>query len=285
MGWLNTLLDVGIIGMQVSQASKLDALKQQHADAAVIQAVVQALRSEIFNIKKAAEKALQLEAVDLPSAATAMLLVKHRYDEMGVSPDIFPEIADKEYASQTQNLVYGESQRLLTQLEPAVAQHVLADTDAIIQLPRYEYFLDHYDDVQTYRQAQSEVKRLSTLNNGCVMVILFFVAFWAVASVCIAFAAIAQSEIVGSLSCIGAIAILVGLVVAYLRYSESSTYSQAKTTIQKLEKKGINFDLYGELEHEFGNDVSAVRAMRDVAEARVGDIESRGNAFGAQLTG
>jgi hypothetical protein len=49
MGWLNTFVNVASAGANLAQLSKLEALKQQGADAAMIQAVLQALRNQLVD--------------------------------------------------------------------------------------------------------------------------------------------------------------------------------------------------------------------------------------------
>ena len=69
MGWLDIAFDAAMLGTQISQRNKLQQLQQQHADAAVIQAVVLVLRQEIFKFKQTGEEIVAVAATDIHAAA------------------------------------------------------------------------------------------------------------------------------------------------------------------------------------------------------------------------
>lgn len=281
MGWLNTLLDVGILSVQVSQSAKLEEMKRQGSNAEAIQALLHVMRNEVFSYKQAAQKALALEPADERAAATAMLLIERQYDDLGLTPELFPDFVDKEKVAETESLIVENSARLLAQLDPATAQAVRGDVDAVLQLPKYEFYIDHYEDVANYRAAKAEVNRLGTKNSGCLQVIGFFILLGFVPMIC------------GSVGLVfnegfALFGILVGVVLtfvlAYLyttRVAESKTYSAARRAVRNFEKKGVDMQLYAQVEKELGRDLTDVRRRRDAAAARVAGIEDTSNLLGA----
>ena len=119
MGWLDIAFDAAMLSTQISQRNKLQQLQQQHAEAAVIQAVVLALRQEIFKFKQTAEEIVALAATYPKQAAGALEILQRRFQQAGLTPDLFPELGDKEYVAATTRYLREQCQRLLAQLPPA----------------------------------------------------------------------------------------------------------------------------------------------------------------------
>ena len=96
MGWFNTMLNVATAASSAYSASQLHAMRKQQAEAALIQAVLAHLREQIFRLKQMAESALSLEAESPKLAAGALSVVELHLHNSGITPDLFPDLADKE---------------------------------------------------------------------------------------------------------------------------------------------------------------------------------------------
>src|SRR5262249_24889668 len=119
MGWLDIAFDAAMLSTQISQRNKLQQLQAQHAEAAMIQAVVQVLRQEIFKFKQTGEEIVAVATTYPKQAAGALEILCQRFQQAGLVPDLFPELGDKEYVATTTRYLRDQRQRLFMQLAPA----------------------------------------------------------------------------------------------------------------------------------------------------------------------
>lgn len=174
MSWVNTMLDIGIIGMQASQKNKLEQLQRQNAEAALIEALLRALRDEIFRYKQAADEVLKLESNDPKSAAAGMKILFLQLQDFGLTPDMFPDISDKEYVATTTKSIRDNAKRLEGSLSTEDQAEVDTVVDAAMNLPGYNYYIQHHEVVNVYRQSLPIYDELKTRNNGCVAISVIF---------------------------------------------------------------------------------------------------------------
>jgi hypothetical protein len=285
MSWVNTLLDVGIIGLQMNQRSQLQQLQKQNADSAALQMIVQALREEIFKYKQATDGILALEAKDPKVAAGAMRLLEVRLDEFGLTPEMFPDLADKEYVASTTKLIHQNSHRMVSTL-PEEDQKEIEDiaTDALMQ-PRYAYYIENYNTVKKYREADKVVEELSSYNNTCLMNLVPFVLIFLIPFLCAwPFSLIFKSG--------GAIlfSMFVGVIIAFggwtyykKNIAHNSEYKTAKKTVKEL-KNAVDYDLFAEVESELGTDYKHVTEMNEHAQSRMKNFFNESD-FGNLVTG
>jgi tetratricopeptide (TPR) repeat protein len=181
MGWLNTVLDIGIVSMQANHAHKLRKLQQQQADEAVMRAVIEALRNEYFKMRQAAEKILGIEGQNPKMAALAMKSLALKVREFDISPEAFPEISDKEYVAATINLIQDNTERMLNQYSEEEQRSLNEAANSAKKMAKYEYYLNNYDKVEELREANEIYNRHKVFNKGCLAFIIgyFGLAFFA----------------------------------------------------------------------------------------------------------
>jgi hypothetical protein len=275
MGWLNTLLDVGIIGLQMNQSRKLDQMRQGQANAAAVQAIVQMLRDMIFKFNQAAQEISAADDASPKIRAGAMLLLKHRLEELELAPEMFPELADKDYLASTSRLIRQKSRELLEVLPDRERQEAQASVKAAMRLPESDYYLKHYQLVEEYRAALPVYKRLSTSNNpivyilaaggvgmvACVMLpLLFALPGTAIGSEGLAF--------LGTLAGMAlAVVAMMGVVALLSRSAQRKRFLTAKAAIGRIEQAEIDLQYYETLEKELGGNYNQilVRHQKDQA--------------------
>jgi len=267
MSWMNTLLDIGIMGMQANQSQKLHQLQQQQAGAAAVQALIQALRDEIFKYKQAADEVLAMEVSDPKAAVVAMRILYIKLQEFGVTPDIFPELSDKEYAASTIKLIQGNSERLMADFPEEEQSEIEQIASAVLNLPKYKYYIENFDNAQKYRNALANYKKYKTLNSGCLS---WFVGYWVLSIIgAISFGAgmgIAtvfsggqeMSDGAAVFGVIMGMLIFIGGVILYNRKGRrAKEYKEARNIVEQHKGK-LDLTEFAALENQFGCDYQNV---------------------------
>lgn len=269
MSWLNTLLDVGIISMQLSQRSKLEQLQQGQAAETLVRVVIQALREEIFKYRQAAEEILVLERKDPKVAAAAMKILFLRLKNLRLSADLFPEISDKEYFAATNRLIRENSTRLIRRLVPAEQKEVnrvAAVADALSDLT---YYLEKYQDAQKYRQALLTIERLKTLNHGCVTISLVLTLMFVLFA--LPFMLNIEGQGTGILCLTNPIIGGIVLFIYYNQIARSKDYRAAKKVVSKLEGE-VDLERFADLDKRFGHSYQRALNLKKQAQSILRDF-------------
>jgi hypothetical protein len=271
MSWLNTLLDVASFGVQMSQAQKLSQLQSQHADGAMIQAVVQALRGEIFKYKQAAEEVLALEQSDPKATAAVLDILSHRLQAAGIKPELFPELGDKEYVVSTQRLLRDNRNRLMAQLSPVDQTQVEEAAALVLKLPKYQYYLDHYDQMAEYRAIYPTYADLKQRNTKLPM---WSVRLLGLMIFCGAFlfsfaTGLAGFEVLSMTSCLGGVGLALGSIFWARHRTRPAEYEQKKRALEKIQQT-VDVQQFFAIEQEVGTDPDSVR-QRYQADQRLID--------------
>jgi len=268
MGWFNTMLNVATAASSAYSASQLHAMRQQQAEAALIQAVLAHLREQIFQLKQMAESALSLEAESPKLAAGALSVVELHLHSSGITPDLFPDLGDKEYAMQTVRLVANHKRRLLAQLTPAEQAEVQQLVAVAQRLPDYNYYLENYNDSRRLAEATDTVTRYASRNGCLAQMGLLTYGFVGIPTIMILFANLLSG---GNWSSDwSGVGLLLGLGVGiagliYLaRGMHAGEYRQAKKVVDELKDK-VDLARFTALDNELGGPVHA-RQLQQEAE-------------------
>jgi hypothetical protein len=263
MGWLNTLLDVGILAGQWSSMNKLETLKQQGAEAAMVQAVLRELRNQIFNYKQSAEEIVGAEVQNPKRAAGAMKLLGLQLKESGITPELFIDLSDKEYVAATTRFIRDNGNRMLGSLPVDQQAEVNAFAAAAIRLPDYDYYLSNYDDGYRYRAALPDAQKYGIAQNGCIALLVGYIGIAVFG---------AAGAAVGAVLRMGDIGFILGLVgwFVFMR-TYTATRKQraaAKKTVDALQNK-IDLDRFNAIDAEFNGDRERVANVRQQARLLV----------------
>ncbi len=258
MGWLNNLLDVASLGVELSQLGKLEELRKQGAAGAMVQAVLQQLRNQIFNYKQAAQTILDAENKETKVAAGAMRVLEMRLEESGISPDLFPDLNDKEYVAATYKFIRDNSARMRGQLAPENLNELDSMASAAYHLPGYSYYVSNYTDYANYKQAMLTKEKLGYLSGPLSGCLLFFAAMFVIA----VFFTIFQN-MTGLF--VGAVVAAAGIIWGGRYFRQSR---EAKKTVKDLDEK-LDIELYTKLDADFRGDLRRATILQNEAETRI----------------
>lgn len=274
MSWVNTLLDIGILSMQVNQKQKLEQLQSRQIEAAMMQTVVQALREYIFKFKQAAEEIVRAENQNPLVAAGAIRILEARLLDFGIAPEMFPDLSDKEYVASTIRLIRDNSNRM-TKALPVSDQEVISQVvEASLHLPEYNYYVDTYQKVQKYQEAKKSYKSLEALNSGCLMTVVWLFLFGFTAFFCSSVAAIVGGIIsdglvglFGIIGFLGSVALLVFAISQFrTKFMRPDEFKQAHKVVKDFENQ-VDLKQFQEIEKKLGTDLTKVQGMQEKAEA------------------
>lgn len=247
MGALDTLLTVVNIGATAANYGRLQELQQQQGQTQAIAMLVQLARDMLFNFKQAADDALANESVNPKLSAAKLQMLVLGLSEMGITPQMFPDLADKEYAATTQKYITANYERIMDQLPAEDQKEVEEAVQAVQQHADAEYYLEHWDSVEDYRQAKPLYDELSG-RHGCLKTIgigmLFYLGLGLVA---LAGAGSGSEAIV----ILAFIVWVVGLIFV-IRWRRGKEYKEAKKTIDTFESGGVDLEKYVAAETRLG---------------------------------
>lgn len=173
MKW-SDILDVGLgvanLAVNVDNASKLQSLQMQNAALSLIQVVIKQLRDQIFNYKQTAETILENESRMPLASAGAMKILEERLQASNITPELFQELSDKEYAASTIKLIRENSNRMFNQLSDTERAKVLEVTSATSRLRDYNFYIENYESAKKLQQATKTVNVYQGRNGSLAMI-------------------------------------------------------------------------------------------------------------------
>lgn len=267
MGWLNTALNAASLGADLYNASQLSTLRQQGADAALIQAFIRHLRDQIFQFKQAADSALAMEAQSPLTAAGAISIVADRLHDSGVTPELFPELGDKEYAAQAIRLIEENHRRLLALLSPPEQNEVARVVEVADRLLDYNYYLENYNDGRRLADAENAVTQYAG-RNGCLVQMGLLSYVFIGLPVCIVFfmdlftGGSRSSSAAWDTGFIVGIGVWVAGLVMIKRWQNTKSYKRAKKVVDEL-KDEIDLPRFLALENELGDPARAQQLQQE----------------------
>lgn len=277
MGWLDTLLSAASAGAGLYNATQLAAMRQQGANAALVQAIVKHLKDQIFQIKQAADWALSLEEKSAKIAAGALSLVEARLNDIGITPELFTELSDKEYAMTTIRLIGDNRRRLFAQLSADEQGEIARVVAAVDRLPDYNYYLENHGEIARFQDAAPTVTKYED-RNGCLVkvgvpVLYFLVGgptivggFYTILEVFAgSFTGSQWTYAVGAAGCVGTLigfGLWIAGLVVFVRWLHAMEYDRAKKVTDEVKKK-VDISRLLTLHLEFGDDVHAQQLQQE----------------------
>ncbi|MBN1923097.1 MAG: hypothetical protein JW892_17765 [Anaerolineae bacterium] len=235
MDWLNTLIDVTTLAITANNAVQLSDMKRQGAAATTMQAIVSALRNDIFKFKSTAETILELEMTRPVIAAAAMKLLEERLGDSRITPDLFLELGDKEYAKSTLKLIHTNGERLMEQLSLPEQAEITELVRLVSPMDDYSYYLGLYNEGKRLAEAVQIIETYGP-RNGCLIWILSELYFFPGFIV----PALSQFLVPDSSAAIRAIVVIGSYVIwgygllRLLRWRSAWKLKRAKKTVKEL---------------------------------------------------
>lgn len=272
MGWLNTLLDVGIISMQVNERHRLQQLQRRFDEAVLIQEIVSALRNEIFKFKQAAEEILRLESENGKIAAGAMHLLESRLDRLGLSPELFSELSDKDYVASTTRLIQDNCTRMLSQLSAEDQTEVNSLTADFNKLADYTYYLENHEAVNEFMDTSIAVEELKIYNSSCLILVLFLGGVFGVPLLW--WWIFGDKFLTGAIICM----ILSTISILYFRFKimRPIEFKKAKKRVRELEDE-VDLDYFDLIEERVGKDPQQMAQQQAEIQQRINSFFQSSN--------
>lgn len=270
MSWVRLLIGATDLAVSVNNARKLEELKNQGAATAMVEALVTALRAEVFKYKQAVDSILELEEKNLKVAAGAMRLLEERLEDSGITPDLFPSLDDKEYTAATTKLIRSHSQRLTNLLPPDDQAEVEQLIARATPVDDYEYYLSYYEVGKKLQDAVPIVEEYGPRNSclvklmiglyiypGSAIVILLFLGIGGVAG--------EVGQVIGT-----ALGVIVWIVGMYRisRWMSAKQYREAKKVVDKVESD-INLQRFNHLDAQFNGNKAEVERKYQMAQRAI----------------
>lgn len=165
MSWLRTAIDVAHLGVAIEHSQKLAALERQGAEQALVQVILKELRDQVFHFNQAAQSVTREKN---PKHAAIMMTIIHKnLVDSQISPDMFPELNDKEYTANTIRFIRENVQKMHSSFSARERATINATADAAINLPDYKFYLKNYDIGEEYKKAL-EVTGSAETSTGCL---------------------------------------------------------------------------------------------------------------------
>lgn len=267
MGTLDTILNVASLATEIHIASQVAEMRRDGTARAELQMYLKQLRDEIFQYNETKKDLLELEAENPKAAAGGMRFLETRLENSGITPDLFIEIADMQFAADVKRSIRSEAQRLSALLTPTERDEIERVVQVAWQLPDYEYYLENSDRIDEYRAA---LKKTRYMPRGLTDTAagIFKMGFGAAAVILsIAMIAIGASE--GCLIGLVLLAILGG--VAYLNLYALKQHQDAHSLISSTEAE-VDINRYESLEKQYGRNREAVRRKYDEARRALNSL-------------
>lgn len=257
----DTLIGIASLGMEISIAGKVEEISQQGAASARAQAIINELRNEIFRFSEAAKEALVLEKANPKLTAGALQLLKVRIDGSGLNPDVFVELSDKEYVSNTNRTISDNLERIRGFISPRDRKEIDDLVVKTARLPDYEFYIDTYPTALEYRRA---LKRSKYTGKAVLQIqkVVFTAAIglavlMAGALVCVA--GTSSGSLGNTMACLVAGVIVALLGSMWIRSTVAGRH-KAHETVEKMESE-IYLDWFDDLDREFNGDLSRIQVL------------------------
>jgi len=168
MGWLD-VLNLGVDIVQTLQLSKIKgqvgAMQQGALSESVMREIISTLKNAVFSVNKDL-KVIQSKINEYPKQTYVISQVLDwRIQYFGISPEIFPELPDKDYA---QNVIQGinETKYLSSQLLDAeTLEKADMISKRIIELPQLDEWMDIVTKRDKISSLETEINALKSKNN------------------------------------------------------------------------------------------------------------------------
>ncbi len=267
---MGSLLDLVGIGIDIAQTrqiykarSELERLKAGAQAAAERQMILEILRNFIFDIAqdvRMLEK--HLETLPLQSYTVARAL-KWRIKDSGISPEIFPDLADKEYVQEVLTSIDSIAKRSREHLSNEQLARANTATDYIIEgdlLARAIEAKSALEDLQVmdleWKKASKQASHTSSLKSiGCLGLIGTFTIVPMVLMVLVGFMG-SISEILASISMVFSIGVwlvcLVGSIVL-LGKGKPQRYRELQAQREALREKLLPADEWNRVVQLWGD--------------------------------
>jgi len=275
MSTFRTLLSLASLGVVAAQYNQLQNLQQQGADQAayqeLMQEVLEQIRDDIFKFRQAAKEIVELSESEPRIAAGAMTMLADQLDRSGITPELLPDLKDKEYTADTLRMIHKERERLLGQISEVERSEIIDLVHITAELPDFSYYLAYYDQVGEYRLLEQKQKKYKS-QAGCVgganmTIALIGVGVTGLTVLMLICAVVSTGE--GLLWLLGSIVTLVVLIIAASKITNDRSNAAAIDKQMAVITADLDLNYYKGLEIRLGTSIERVQEMYDAAAQQI----------------
>lgn len=165
---MSSWLDLIGIGIDVAQSYQIYQARQQlgqmqaGAEATALQKqVLEVLRNFVFETAQDV-KALEQRVTGSPQPVYVVArALNWRFQDIGISPEIFPDFSDKEYVLKVQETIAGVTQETRDRLSDAQVSQADACVQAIVQMPLLEQAIEAQEAHEHLQATEAEWRAIS----------------------------------------------------------------------------------------------------------------------------
>lgn len=169
LDWINFGLGMASATASVSNAKRLEQMQREGAEAAVIQALLSALRDLVFDSREKLRIIEPLAAEDPMPVFAMARTVEWRLTTLGITPAIFPEFRDKEYVQETLNQLESVEKASYGRMTPDQRQQAEACAQALFEMPLLETAVTSETAREQFKATDSEWSTLNSRKSGYVL--------------------------------------------------------------------------------------------------------------------
>jgi len=244
MGWGDVIsigLGLGNLAVNSSNAATLQQMKLQQANEALYREFIGLMRNGMFNLKQTAESVLAGEE-ELPlKAAGAMRILDYKLSSSGITPDLFTELSDKEYAAATAKLINSNSNRMYAALDIDGKQKADRLVEHLQRLADLQYYVEHADGASRLQATKSAAGVDNNTQKKWGLIAIGLILFSGLLMM-------VSAELGMLTSCVGWLAAL-GVLLSFAGKRQAANVT--KKTIKELEDS-IDLPRFYNLEQQFG---------------------------------
>jgi hypothetical protein len=278
MSWFNTVLQVAEVGLELGQLAQMQGLNEKQKamlmnqlDESARKALLQAARDELFEVKQAAERAVEVAELQ-PHVAVAMLAFQRLHlQRINLSPELFSDLNDKEYCARTVRFITDHERQLSAGLAAAERDEAVEMAQMALRVPDYQEYVVLYPEVQKLRHVEQRLDEAGSSRLG--------------ASARLIHSGLGRLAVVYLVLMLGAMLLifasesffvsLLGLgltgAVAYFYFKDRGKHRAHQHTRAEVEmlRNQVDWERFAQLETELGHNYEAVTTRLNTMETRL----------------
>lgn len=240
---------VADMAIATSNVSQINEMRREGEAAALIQAMLQELRNQIFTFNESAKDIFARWDESPRISAGAMALLKFQLDRSGITPDLFMDLGDKEYAASTHRSMRENVDKMLAVLPDEDKLEIDKMLEAAKYVTQSNYYLEHHDKVAEMREKKATIEKLKP-RNGCSVQLAFLLGFlvlaWGIGAAIVSSAG--RIDTGTTMLLLGGV--LVGMIGVNI-WQSSNTLREAERRFNELDDK-FNIKKYESIEQQLG---------------------------------
>lgn len=267
--WLHAGLEVATYSQARRARQNVESLQAAMQTAAAIaereaahKALIEAMRNFIFDIHRDIQRAEE-HITEFPQQVFIVAQsLEWRLKDSGLSPEVFPEFADKDYVHNTQKKVNAVISESRSKLKDDQIEQSETAVQYLTEMPMLNEAIKAKSSLEHIQATEAEWNEIKGGNSGAgIKKFLGILGLIASPCICLGLSSTSTSDssgatIIGFLILIGAVALLLASSVKIPRYSE------LRTQRENWRKNLLSADAWKQILNKFGGDLPSAEYQR-----------------------